>query len=100
MKTASVLFLTAALGASASATGGVQRRATNWTIGQTVQTSSGPVTGHAAQNQSEISEYLGIPFAQPPVGNLRFAAPVKFTGTAPLNGTTYVGNLRLQKHND
>lgn len=62
----------------------------NWTIGQSVQTSSGLVAGHAASNQSEVSEYLGIPFAQPPVGQLRFAAPVKYTGNGTLNGTNFV----------
>lgn len=38
-------------------------------------TSSGAVRGHAARNRTEVSEYLGIPYAQPPMGQLRFAAP-------------------------
>lgn len=63
---------------------------TAWDIGQTVQTTSGPVSGHAASNATEVSEYLGIPFAQPPVGNLRFAPPQKYSGTSPINGTNYV----------
>ena len=64
---------------------------TNWTIGQTVQTSSGPVAGHQAANTT-VSEYLGIPFAKPPVGDLRWAAPVKYTGSpgGGINGTSYV----------
>jgi hypothetical protein len=61
-----------------------------WTIGQTVYTSSGPVNGHPSLNQSQVSEYLGIPFAHPPIGDLRFAAPVKFTGIFPLDGTSFV----------
>lgn len=68
----------------------IQYRQTNWTVGQTVSTSSGAVTGHAARNNSAVSEYLGIPFAQPPVGDLRFAAPVVFNGTAPINGSSFV----------
>lgn len=64
--------------------------AANWTIGQTVQTSSGPVEGHPARNASEVSEYLGIPFAQAPIGDLRWAAPVKFAGNDTVNGTAYV----------
>jgi hypothetical protein len=64
--------------------------AANWTIGQTVKTTSGSVTGHAAKNDSTVSEYLGIPFGKAPVGNLRFAAPQKFTGSAALNGSSYV----------
>ena len=65
----------------------------NYTVGQTVDTSSGPVAGHAATTAgySEVSEYLGIPFGQPPVGALRFAAPAKFTGSSLINGSEYVG---------
>ncbi|KAH7346723.1 Alpha/Beta hydrolase protein [Rhexocercosporidium sp. MPI-PUGE-AT-0058] len=61
----------------------------DFTVGQTVQTSSGPVTGHASSKFPEVSEYLGIPFGQAPVGDLRFAAPVKFIGTSPINGSTF-----------
>jgi hypothetical protein len=43
----------------------------NWKIGDTVETTSGPVQGHASDWQPSVSEYLGIPFAVPPVGNLR-----------------------------
>lgn len=67
----------------------LEQRAANWTVGQTVQTSSGPVSGHPAKNDSDVSEYLGIPFGQAPVGDLRFAAPVAFNGTAPLNGSVF-----------
>lgn len=62
----------------------------NFTVGQIVETSSGPISGHAATNYSEVSEYLGIPFAQPPVGDLRFAAPEKYTGSSLLSGAKYV----------
>jgi len=67
-----------------------QRKQSNYTIGQVVATSSGPVTGHAATYYSEVSEYFGIPYAHPPVGDLRFEAPVKFTGSAALNGSVFV----------
>ncbi|KAH8668035.1 Alpha/Beta hydrolase protein [Tricladium varicosporioides] len=84
-----LLLLTAAASASAKAIASVQQRASNWTIGQVVQTSSGPVTGHPATNQSQVSAYLGIPYAQPPIGNLRFAAPVRYNGTTAINGTSF-----------
>ncbi|KUJ21349.1 alpha/beta-hydrolase [Mollisia scopiformis] len=67
----------------------IQGECDNFTIGQTVETSSGSVTGHASSTYSEVSEYLGIPYAYPPVGDLRFAAPVKYTGSSALNGSTY-----------
>jgi hypothetical protein len=66
------------------------QRQSNWTIGQTVQTSSGVVNGHAASNATEVSEYLGIPYAAPPVGDLRFAAPQKYSGNSTINGTSFV----------
>lgn len=67
----------------------------NFTIGQVVETTSGLVAGHAATNYSEVSEYLGIPYAQAPVGDLRFAAPVKYTGSSMLNGSVFV-SLQLE----
>lgn len=68
---------------------GVVQAQGNWTVGQTVQTDSGPVEGHKASNTT-VSEYLGIPFAKPPIGDLRWAAPVKYTGDTTINGTNYV----------
>ncbi len=38
----------------------------------TVQTSQGPVTGFL---KTGIAEFLGIPYAAPPVGNLRWRPP-------------------------
>jgi hypothetical protein len=49
----------------------------SWTIGEIVKTTSGSVEGHPSKLHSEVSEYLGIPYAQPPTGDLRFAAPKK-----------------------
>ena len=67
-----------------------QRKQAHCTVGQIVETSSGAVTGHAATKYSKVSEYLGIPYAQAPVGDLRFAAPVKFAGSSMLNGSAFV----------
>lgn len=68
----------------------LEQRQSNWTVGQTVQTSSGPVNGQAASNATAVSTYLGIPFAVPPVGDLRFAAPQKYSGNSTVNGTAFV----------
>jgi hypothetical protein len=90
MKTSAFLLIGSAASACASGLQVLQERQANWTVGQTVQTNSGPVSGHPATNDSQVSEYLGIPFGKPPTGDLRFAAPVNFTGAAPLNGTNFV----------
>ncbi|KAI6354923.1 hypothetical protein MCOR25_008409 [Pyricularia grisea] len=44
------------------------------------ETTNGRVIGHVAPNTSCVVEYLGIPYAKPPVGQLRFAAPEKLVG--------------------
>jgi cholinesterase len=90
MKLSALVLLTAAVCAWASSIEGLLERQSNWTVGQTVQTSSGPVSGHPATNDSQVSEYLGIPYGQAPIGDLRFAAPVKFIGNASVNGTSFV----------
>lgn len=40
-----------------------------------VKTSSGLIQGHENAVHPEVAEYLGVPFAAPPVGPLRFAPP-------------------------
>jgi cholinesterase len=59
-------------------------------VGKPVKTSSGTVVGHAAALRTQVSEYLGIPFAKPPLGKLRFAAPQKFKGNGTINASKYV----------
>jgi Carboxylesterase family len=62
-----------------------------FTVGQTVKTTAGDLTGQASSWKPDVSEYLGIRYAEPPVGNLRFASPVaiKAAGKA-VNATKYV----------
>lgn len=43
-----------------------------------VSTTSGLIIGHAAPNRPEVSEFLGIRYAEAPVGNLRFAPPTRY----------------------
>ncbi len=57
---------------------------------QTVHTSSGPVTGHPATVQNNVTAYLGIPYAVPPLGNLRFMPPVRYNSSTAINGSSIV----------
>src|SRR5262249_39049293 len=51
-----------------------------------VMTDHGPVLGHPAADQAAITAYLGIPFAAPPVGDLRWRPPQDAAPwTAPLD---------------
>jgi len=45
----------------------------------TVHTKEGCVIGHYARNDTTVREFLGIPYAKPPVGPLRWAPPAKAT---------------------
>jgi carboxylesterase type B len=60
-------------------------------IGQTVKTTSGDLTGQPSSWKPQVSEYLGIRYAEPPVGKLRFAAPIAIkVASKALNATKYV----------
>jgi hypothetical protein len=56
---------------------------------ENVETENGRITGHRSLEANEVWEYLGIPYAQPPLGALRFAAPQRYKG----NGTYIAANF-------
>jgi cholinesterase len=88
MKLSKLLFFTF----SFSTTTGQQlmEHPPNWVPGQTVITQSGLVHGKAASPSNQLSVYLGIPYALPPVGDLRFAPPQPYHGRTPIDGTKFV----------
>src|SRR4029077_1306461 len=62
---------------------------------ETIQTSSGPVCGLTSsvtlteKEPFTASAYLGIRYAEPPVGSLRWEYSKPFKGSAPLQATAY-----------
>ena len=63
----------------------------SWDIGEKIKTTSGNVVGQASSWKAQVSEYLGVPFAQPPTGDLRWAAPQAIkNSTKTINATKYV----------
>jgi cholinesterase len=46
----------------------------------TVHTSNGLITGHPAPGVDRVREFLGIPYANPPIGDLRFSPAEPYTG--------------------
>jgi cholinesterase len=76
--------------ASALSTGDAE----SWTPGQEVKTQSGLIKGHVATwpSGSDVSEYLGIPYAKTPVGPLRFAPPVLNKSNSTFVADKYVRN--------
>lgn len=62
----------------------------DWKVGQVVKTSSGDIQGHASSSTLSVSEYLGIPYAIPPTGPLRFAAPQAYK--AEHNATLFIAD--------
>jgi carboxylesterase type B len=63
---------------------------TAWKVGEIVNTTSGAILGHASSRNHEVSEYLGIPYAVPPLGPLRFMPPRKFNGNSLVKAERYV----------
>ena len=66
-----------------------------WTVGQQVKTTSGRVVGQASSLKAEVTEFLGVPFAAPPVGPLRWAAPQPYQpqGDHIIRADKFVGHI-------
>ncbi|CAD6577325.1 MAG: hypothetical protein ASARMPRED_008220 [Alectoria sarmentosa] len=92
--TSAFAFLQLAINASQLATKDSQRPMNSSQLatndpGNAVKTSSGLIQGHNAPNRQHVTEYLGIPFAKPPVGNLRFAAPQPYRAHGLYKASTF-----------
>jgi len=70
------------------------------TGGPVVATASGPVRGFwrgEPESADASAAFLGIPFAQPPVGKLRFAAPAPPKPWSEIRDATAYGATALRR---
>ena len=65
----------------------------------TVQTTSGSVHGKIDSANPNVRQFLGIPFAQPPLGDLRWAAPQPLSQPDAKVNATEIGPSCVQYFN-
>jgi carboxylesterase type B len=60
-----------------------------------ISTTSGQVIGHQAPwpKDSDIDDYLGIPYAAPPIKELRYMAPKPYHANGTIKADDFVSNL-------
>ncbi|CZR66959.1 related to triacylglycerol lipase V precursor [Phialocephala subalpina] len=68
--------------------------------GLTIQTTVGEIQGFINASSPLVRQFLGIPYAEPPIGNLRFAPPqTKSPSQETLNATTFAPSCMQQFSN-
>jgi carboxylesterase type B len=67
--------------------------------GLLVSTSSGMIQGFTNSTAPDVRQFLGVPFAQPPVGDLRFAAPQKIQTSKETIQALQLPNSCMQQFN-
>lgn len=67
--------------------------------GLVVQTTVGEVHGFINASSPLVRQFLGVPYAEPPVGNLRFAPPETKPNSGTINATTFAPSCIQQFSN-
>jgi len=64
--------------------------------GLAIRTTSGTVQGFVNSTAPDVRQWLGIPYAESPVGDLRFAPPVAKRPSGPINATAFAPSCMQQ----
>jgi carboxylesterase type B len=67
--------------------------------GLVVQTTSGEIHGFINQSTPLVRQFLGVPYAQPPLGNLRFMPPQTKQNAGVINATAFAPSCMQQFSN-
>ncbi|KAF3020939.1 hypothetical protein E8E14_005200 [Neopestalotiopsis sp. 37M] len=70
-------------------TAAVSSCGTSGSASLSVTTTSGQLTGTINATSPNVRQFLGIPYAEPPVGALRFQPPVRYTSEEAINTTAF-----------
>jgi carboxylesterase type B len=75
----------------------VHAAATSPQDGLTVNTTSGQLQGFVNQTAPDVRQFLGIPYAKPPIGQLRFAPPQDAVSSQTTINATSLPNSCMQQ---
>lgn len=62
----------------------------------TIPTTSGEITGFINTTAPNVRQFLGIPYAEPPVNSLRFQPPVRKSDAGPINATSFAPSCKQE----
>jgi carboxylesterase type B len=67
--------------------------------GLLIRTTSGEIHGFVNETAPQVRQFLGIPYAEPPLGALRFAPPKTKSKSGPIKATAFAPSCMQQYSN-